>query len=107
MSPTLLVGTTKGLVVFKQHNKQWTIDKVHFLGMSVSVVYVDTLNQVWWASISHHHWGQKLHYSTNQGSSWQRVNSPKYPNTSILASGKQANLKNCLLYTSPSPRDRG
>jgi len=93
MSPTLLVGTTKGLVVFKQQNKQWTIDKIHFLGMSVSVVYVDTLNQTWWASISHHHWGQKLHYSKDEGRTWQRVASPKYPSKSILSSGKQANLK--------------
>jgi len=90
---TLLVGTTKGLVVFEKKNEKWVIQKIHFLGMSISVIYIDPVNTTWWVSISHHHWGQKLQYSTDKGNTWHTVIAPKYPTHSNLQSGKPANLK--------------
>ena len=90
---TLLIGTTKGLVVFKKKNTEWALDKVHFLGMSISIVYHDPVNNVWWVSISHHHWGQKLQYSKDQGTTWQTVTPPKYPTNAILQNGQSASLK--------------
>ena len=91
---TLLIGTTKGLVVFKKNNTEWILEKIHFLGMSISVVYNDPVNNVWWVSISHHHWGQKLQYSQDQGTTWKTIGTPKYPSDTILQSGKPATLKN-------------
>jgi len=90
---TLLIGTTKGLVVFKKKKANWILEKVHFLGMSISFVYNDPINQVWWVSISHHHWGQKLQYSKDQGTTWKTIPSPKYPSDAISQSGKPATLK--------------
>ena len=89
----LLIGTTKGLIVFKKENTNWTHQKIHFLGMAVSIISVDTINHTWWVSISHHHWGQKLHYSNDQGTTWQSVRTPKYPSNTYLQSHKQATLK--------------
>ncbi len=80
----LLVGTSKGLVVFDKKEEEWVIQKIHFLGFPVSVVYIDQINQAWWIGISHHHWGQKLYSSKDQGSTWQKINTPKYPSNTKL-----------------------
>ena len=89
----LLIGTTKGLVVFEKIYQNWQIQKIHFLGLPVTTIYVDELNNTWWAGISHHHWGQKLHFSTNQGKSWQSVTPPKYPTDTLLSNNQPATLK--------------
>jgi photosystem II stability/assembly factor-like uncharacterized protein len=89
----LLIATTKGLIVFEKKNKIWQIQTIHFLGMPVSVIYVNELNNTWWAGISHHHWGQKLHRSTDEGQTWQAVKMPFFPKTAKLPNGQAANLK--------------
>ena len=89
----LLVGTTKGLVVFEEMDGKWSVKDHHFLGMPVSTIYVDERNNTWWASLAHRHWGQKLHYSEDEGKTWPPVAPPKYPAGSLLASGKAAKLK--------------
>ena len=93
MHQKLLVGTSKGLVVFEKTNHTWQIQQTHFLGLPVSVIYVNELTNTWWAGISHHHWGQKLHFSTNEGQTWQTVAPPAYPLNAQIASGKLATLK--------------
>lgn len=93
MPQKLLVGTTKGLVVFEKVNQTWQIEQTHFLGLPVTVIYVNELTNTWWAGISHHHWGQKLHYSLDEGLNWQAVQPPSYPNDAEIASGKAATLK--------------
>ena len=92
MQKKLLVGTTKGLVVFEKINQQWQIQQTHFLGFPVSVVYVNPLNNTWWLGISHHHWGQKLYFSTTEGQNWQTVRPPSYPIDATIAAGKPATL---------------
>lgn len=89
----LLVGTTKGLLVYTRTEGAWKISDRHFLGMPVSMVYVDPRNNTWWASLAHRHWGQKLHYSEDEGKTWPPVAPPKYPAGSFLSSGKAAGLK--------------
>lgn len=80
----LLVGTSKGLIVFDKKKIDWNIQKIHFLGLPVSLVYIDHLNKTWWVGISHHHWGQKLYCSKDQGLSWKKITTPKYPpNTTV------------------------
>lgn len=89
----LLVGTTKGLIVYSNEAGSWKKQDIHFLGMPVSMVYVDERTNTWWASLAHRHWGQKLHYSEDDGKTWPPVAPPKYPKGSLLSSGKPARLK--------------
>jgi hypothetical protein len=78
MNSLLLVGTSKGLVVFKPGGNGFEVSGVHFIGLPVSMVYIDKGSGAWWVAISHRHWGEKLHFSTNKGKAWQEVPVPKY-----------------------------
>lgn len=89
----LLVGTGKGLVIYQKQGLDWGMQSTQFLGMPVSVVYVDPRTQTWWVGLAHRHWGQKLHYSNDQGQSWQTVPMPKYPKGTEIKAGKPATLK--------------
>ena len=89
----LLIGTSKGLVVFEQRNGYWQFEKVHFLGFPVSYIYVDERNQEWWACLAHRHWGQKMHRSKDEGQSWRSIRMPKYPASATLKTGKAATLR--------------
>ena len=89
----ILVGTSKGLVVFRRNQEGWRIDQTHFLGLPVAMVFVDERNYTWWVGIAHRHWGQKLHFSTDQGQNWQEVQTPVYPENAYLKSGKSATLR--------------
>ena len=51
MKTQLLVGTSKGLVIFKYANNLWSIDVVQFEGLPVSLVYVDDRTLTWWLGI--------------------------------------------------------
>jgi photosystem II stability/assembly factor-like uncharacterized protein len=78
MTPTLLAGTTKGLIILHAVNNQWKIAAVQFEGLSVSMVYVDERNSTWWVALSHRHWGEKLHYSRDRGMNWEAASNPSY-----------------------------
>lgn len=79
MSLQLLIATSKGLVVSSKE-KQWNITAVHFAGLPVSLVYVDERDQTWWVGISHRHWGEKLHFSKDEGKTWNEASVPSYKN---------------------------
>jgi photosystem II stability/assembly factor-like uncharacterized protein len=89
----LLLGTAKGLIVFEKLMNDWQVADVHFTGFPVSMVFVDTRSQTWWAGVPHRHWGQKLHRSTDGGKSWQQVATPRFPTDIPLKNGKPASLK--------------
>lgn len=89
----LLVGTSKGLVVYYKQGNKWQVQKTHFLGLPVSVVYVNDITNTWWVGISHYHWGQKLHFSDDNGASWKSVALPKYPYKAQLSNAQPATLK--------------
>lgn len=73
----ILVGTHKGLVIYVINGLGIPeFQRVEFKGFSVSMAFVDTNTQRWWVSISHKHWGQKLHYSDDSGLKWETVNTP-------------------------------
>ena len=93
MSHKLLVGTGKGLVVFEKIATEWQYQRIHFLGMPVSMVYVDERHGTWWACLAHRHWGQKIHRSYDQGNSWEQVKTPVYPKDAQLKSGNPATLR--------------
>ncbi len=90
---TLLLGTRKGLVIYRLQDGQWTYDNTHFLGIPVSYACVDPRNGYWWAGLDHGHWGCKLHYSTDQGGKWTEVTAPKYPEGSEIKPGVPATLR--------------
>lgn len=74
-----LVATAKGLIVYKCNELEVpALHAIHFKGFSVNMIYVDELNHRWWASISHKHWGEKLHYSDNEGKDWSETKVPTY-----------------------------
>lgn len=93
MKNTLLIATSKGLAVYKKKSGNWTFDKMHFLGMSVSVARTDSKNGWWWVCLAHKHWGPKVHYSANEGQTWAEVPSPKYPAHTEIKPGTPATLK--------------
>lgn len=76
----LLISTRKGLIVYKKNSlDKWNFDKVHFLGLPVTIAYVDKHNATWWVSLDHGHWGCKLHKTEDEGKTWNEVTPPKYP----------------------------
>ena len=89
----ILVGTTKGLVVIEKNERGWEIEKVHFLGLPVSMVYVDERDHIWWVGLAHRHWGHKLHFSKDEGKIWDAVPMPSYPDDAEYRPGKRAVLK--------------
>ncbi|MEQ8424509.1 MAG: glycosyl hydrolase, partial [Cyclobacteriaceae bacterium] len=78
MQHSILVGTSKGLVIFDDHQNKFQISKVHFPGFPVSMAFVDERDDTWWVSLSHKHWGEKLHYSRDKGKAWLAANLPSY-----------------------------
>jgi ligand-binding sensor domain-containing protein len=103
MVKKLLIGTTKGLVVFEKNGSSWKVSKVYFLGLPASMVYVDHRTNTWWVGLAHRHWGQKLHYSTNEGQKWEPVPTPKYPAEAEVKPGKRATLKKIWTMSQAGP----
>ena len=52
----ILVGTAKGLVVLEKIKEEWEISASLFLGLPVSMLFVDKRNGNWWVGLSHRHW---------------------------------------------------
>ena len=89
----LLAGTAKGLILLRKNaSGEWKIGGVAFEGFDVTMVYADEYSGRWWVGISHRHWGQKLHYSDDRGSSWQEVSMPAF-NGAQLPDGRPARLR--------------
>ena len=79
MKNKLLIGTRKGLVVYKKGKHSWTITAVYFNGVPVSLAYEDERNGEWYACLDHGHWGVKLHKSCDKGQRWEELEAPAYP----------------------------
>ena len=92
-SPSLLAGTSKGLVVFGQNTGDWKVTAVHFLGFPVSFIHVDPRNGYWWVGLAHRHWGQKIHYSADHGRSWRVAPMPVFPEEAEVRPGKAAAVR--------------
>ena len=78
MKHKLLIGTAKGLVVAEVTNHSCAIASIHFEGIPVSMVYIDERTNTWWVGLSHRHWGEKLHYSNDEGKIWMECLVPSY-----------------------------
>lgn len=88
----LLIATSKGLCTAKVGNETCQLTSVHFQGMPVSMIYVDERTHTWWAGLSHRHWGEKLHFSNDEGKTWNEAGLPSYTNQ-FYRPGKPAVLK--------------
>ena len=90
---TLLLGTRKGLIIFKKVNGEWQFQEDHFLGIPVSYAFEDERTGIWWVGLDHGHWGCKLHFSKDQGQNWSEVSAPAYPEGELVREGKVAKLE--------------
>ena len=87
-----LVGTAKGLVAYDLNEPTAPkIQAIHFEGFAINLVFVDKRSDRWWVGVSHKHWGQKLHYSDDDGASWFEVGLPSLKGYK-LPNGEQARL---------------
>lgn len=89
---TLLVATRKGLLIFNRGANGWEFRKDEFLGARVSYACADPRNGRLWACLDHGHWGNKLHFSDDQGDSWTEIPTPVYPDGEKLKDDKEAKL---------------
>ena len=89
----LLVGTSKGLVVFEKGQSGWQIQHTHFIGFPISSIHINPYNNYWWVGIAHFHWGQKLHYSKDSGQTWTTIPDVAYPLNTTSNTGKPTVLK--------------
>ncbi len=80
MSKNLLfLSTRKGLIIYKKSTTSWDYHSTHFLGIPVTIAYIDETTNTWWACLDHGHWGIKLHKSIDGGTNWEEIDAPKYP----------------------------
>ncbi|GJM28370.1 MAG: hypothetical protein DHS20C17_10050 [Cyclobacteriaceae bacterium] len=75
----ILLGTAKGLIVYRKAAEGWTYHQELFLGIPVSFAISNPHNGDWWVSLDHRHWGPKIHYSNDHGKNWHEVDAPRYP----------------------------
>lgn len=75
-SRKILVGTSKGLVLFMKENDHWKAEEIHFRGFPVSMIFIDQRDDNWWVALSHNHWGPKFYRTRNQGQIWEQVKVP-------------------------------
>lgn len=96
----MLLSTRKGLITYKRKDDNWKFDRIEFLGLPVSMAYVDHLTNTWWACLDHGHWGCKLHKSSDEGNTWTEIEAPKYPEGEEVKAGVPATLNYLWAMTS-------
>ena len=93
MGKFILLGTAKGLVVYRRSSAGWRYHQHNFLGIPVSMALQDPHSGYWWACLDHKHWGPKMQYSSDQGITWTEVTVPKYPDNAEVEPGIPATLR--------------
>ena len=99
----LMLGTRKGLIVYRKSASGWKLADVSFLGIPVSLTHVDSRNGTWWACLDHGHWGQKLHKSPDQGKTWQEVEAPKFQEGMEVKDGQAAAVRYLWAFAEGGP----
>jgi photosystem II stability/assembly factor-like uncharacterized protein len=79
MSNRMMIGTRKGLLIYEKDDSGWQVQSEHFVGIPVSNVRQDPRHSTLWALLDHGHWGTKLHRTTDYGTTWEEIPTPKYP----------------------------
>lgn len=92
VSDTLILGTHKGLVIFRRNGKSWRVTQEAFPGIPVSHATVDPRSGTLWACLDHGHWGCKLHRSRDGGASWEEIEMPRFPPGAEIRDGQPASI---------------
>jgi hypothetical protein len=85
MSNQLLVSTRKGLFVFARSSAGWRVDQTAFLGQNVTLALAEPGG--WYTALNLGHFGVKLHYSGDQGRSWEERAVPVYAEGETISTG--------------------
>lgn len=79
MPERLYLSTRKGLFVLAPTRSGWDIERVAFLGDSVSLALPIPGSDVVLAALYLGHFGVKLHRSTDAGATWEELPAPAFP----------------------------
>jgi hypothetical protein len=79
MTPRILVATRKGLFTVARQAGSWRVVSVAFLGDPLPMVLADGRDGTLYASLTHGHFGTKLHRSSDGGQTWEECAVPVYP----------------------------
>jgi photosystem II stability/assembly factor-like uncharacterized protein len=74
----IITGTDKGLLVFSKSANEWTLEKIHFIGLPIGFFHNDERSNTWWVAINHKHWGPKLYRSFDEGETFKEMTAPKF-----------------------------
>jgi hypothetical protein len=85
MSTTIHLGTRKGLFTLKRRTSGWEIDRVDFLGQSVTMLLEDHRDRALYAGLNLGHFGAKLRRSDDGGANWTELAVPVYRETDVIA----------------------
>ena len=100
----ILVGTSKGLVIIRRSPQGWRIENVQHLGFPVSMIHREPSNGKLWCGLAHRHWGPKLHWSADDGQSWNEAPTPSFGGAELKA-GVKAGLKSIWTMQSTLKND--
>ena len=80
MNPKLYVSTRQGLFSFSPNaSGYWTVERVSFLGQSVSLCFADERDGLLYAATGVGHFGVKLWCSRDAAASWTELSAPRFP----------------------------
>lgn len=79
MSNRFYVATRKGLFTIDRGAHGWSISQASFLGDNCPMMMHDPRDGTLYAALSHGHFGDKLHRSTDGGATWTECAVPEYP----------------------------
>ena len=89
----MLLGTRKGLAIYRKNGNGWQYKDMYFHGIPVSLAKVDSRTNTWWAMLDHGHWGVKLHKSDDEGKTWEELAAPKFPEGEEIKEDQPASVK--------------
>ena len=85
MSDRLLVSTRKGLFDFTRNGVNWHLARKSFVGDNVSLTFPDARDGSLYAAMNLGHFGVKLKYSPDGGTTWEDRAVPAYPEGATIA----------------------
>ena len=93
MASKLALGTRKGLLIWQEQNGSWSLANESHMGAHVSYTVRDGRSGWLYSCLAHGHWGNKLHYSADEGRTWEELAAPQYPEGAKLKDDRPAVLR--------------
>jgi photosystem II stability/assembly factor-like uncharacterized protein len=79
MSMRCHISSRKGLFTIERGVSGWAIVRASFLGDNCTLTMHDPRDGSLMTTLNHGHFGVKLHRSTDGGTTWSEIGTPKYP----------------------------